>query len=332
MGFYGILSDERILQRRIDIGLDSVKAMQRAFRVLILVILLTAACSPEEPLRSVHLQQQLLSHEVYAPVQATHGCWRLGFDRRLEPKEDVRQVASLARWLQQTTGLPWCIRITPPDKTVSHQLCNGEVDFAVVGMVSYLQAHHRCGAQIIVRGLNSAGEDVYRAAIVVPVHSSITTLADLRGHSFAFGAPNSTQGHLIPRLMLQEAGLTLNDFRLYTFNESHAATAKAVTSGRFDAGALQDTLALKLAERKLVRILAFSEPYPSSGIVAAPNVPAQTIALTQETLIQLDPQGADARALYHWERSEMSRGFVKANDADYQALRELAAAIGLLEP
>lgn len=296
------------------------------------MLLFTAACRAAEPVRSVSLQQQLLAHEVYAPVQMTDVCWRLGFDRRLEPKEDVRQVASLARWLQRTTGLPWCIQITLPGEELIDQLCHGEADFAVMGMVSYLQAHHRCGAQIIVRGLNSAGEDVYRAAIVVPVHSSITTLADLRGRSLAFGAPNATQGHLIPRLMLQEAGLTLNDFRLFTFNESHAATAKAVTSGRFDAGALQDTLAVKLAERNLVRILAFSEPYPSSGIVAAPDVPAQTIALTQEALIQLAPQGADAQALYHWERSEMLRGFVKANDADYQPLRELAVAIGLLEP
>jgi phosphonate transport system substrate-binding protein len=54
--------------------------------------------------------------------------------------------------------------------------------------------------------------------------------------------------------------------------------------------------------------------------------------LTLEALVRLDPQGADAQALYHWERSEMPRGFVKANDADYRALRELAAAIGLLEP
>jgi|UPI0006933D6E phosphonate transport system substrate-binding protein len=313
-------------------GSDPAKAIHCANWALILVLLFTAACTSEEPLRSVRLQQQLLSDEVYAPLQTTHVCWRLGFDRRLEPKEDVRQVASLARWLEQATGLPWCIQITLPGEALIDQLCNGEVDFAVMGMVSYLQAHHRCGAQIIVRGLNSAGEDVYRAAIVVPVHSSITTLADLRGRSFAFGAPNSTQGHLIPRLMLQEAGLTLNDFRIFTFNESHAATAKAVTSGRFDAGALQDTLAIKLAERKLVRILAFSEPYPSSGIVAAPDVPTQTIMLTQEALVRLDPQDADAQALYHWERSEMPHGFVKAHDADYQPLRELAAAIGLLEP
>lgn len=300
--------------------------------LILFAFLLISACSPEQLALSVSLEDRLLVHEVYAPAPTPTACWRLGFDRRLEPKEDVRQVASLARWLQQTTGLPWCVQVTAPGEALLDQLCRGEVDFAVMGTVSYLKAHHRCGAQIVVRGLNSAGEDVYRAAIVVPVHSSITALADLRGRSFAFGAPTSTQGHLIPRLMLQEAGLTLKDFRIFTFNESHAATAKAVTSGRYDAGALQDTLAFSLAERGLVRILAVSEPYPSSGIVAAPDVPPQTVRLAQEALLRLNPQGADAHALYHWERSEMPRGFVRADDGDYQRLRELAAAIGLLEP
>lgn len=45
-----------------------MKAMNRAYWVLILVLLLTAACSSEEPVRSVSLQHQLLSNEVYAPV------------------------------------------------------------------------------------------------------------------------------------------------------------------------------------------------------------------------------------------------------------------------
>ncbi len=311
-----------------------MNALRLTFPLLSLVLVLFAgvACSDETPLRSVSLQQRLLAQEVYAPTPTSPTCWQLGFDRRLEPKEDVRQAASLARWLQRATGLAWCIWITSPGEALIEQLCNGEVDFAIMGTVSYLQAHHRCGAKIVVRGVNSTNEDVYRAAIVVPVHSSIATLSELRGRSFAFGAPNSTQGHLIPRLMLQDAGLTLNDLRIFTFNESHAATAKAVTSGRYDAGALQDTLALNLAERGLVRILALSDPYPSSGIVAAPDAPAQTIALTQNALVRLDPQGADAAALYHWERSEMPRGFVHAEDADYQTLRQLAAAVGLLEP
>ena len=307
--------------------------MSRDARVLLglgLLISLLVACG-ERPM-TVRLTANLLSGEVRPSLSEPAGAWRLGFDRRLEPKEDVRQLASLANWLQRETGLSWRIHVSPRGGNVVDDLCEGRVDFAAVGTVSYLQANHRCGAHILVRGLNVQGEDTYQAAIVVPPDSPLRDIADLRGRSFAFGASNSTQGHLIPRLMLQQAGLTLTDLRAYTYTGSHAATANAVTSGRFDAGGLQDTLARDLADRGLVRILAFSSPYPSSGIVAGPAVPDKTVELVRQTLLTLDPTGADADALYHWERSEMLRGFVIAHDSDYEDLRRIAGYIGLLGP
>lgn len=289
------------------------------------------ACQQETAI-PVRLTQNLLpADSARAPLQNQAG-WVFGFDQRLEPKEDVRINASLLRWLESRTGLTFRLHVTPRGSSVVDELCNGEIHFAIVGTVSYLQAHHRCGARILVRGLNADGEDAYRAAIIVPPGSKLRAIADLRGHTFAFGAPNSTQGHLIPRLMLQQAGLALTDLRAYTYSGSHAATANAVTSGRFDAGGLQDTLARDLAARGLVRILALSDPSPSSGIVAGPEVPAKTVAIIQQALLELDPTGADAEALYHWERSEMPRGFVPARDADYEDLRRIARNIGLLEP
>ncbi|MCA2000319.1 MAG: PhnD/SsuA/transferrin family substrate-binding protein [Chloroflexi bacterium] len=206
------------------------------------------------------------------------------------------------------------------------------MDLAVVGTVSYLQARERCGAHILVRGLNVNKEDTYRAAIVVAVNSPLQALEELKGHSFAFGAVNSTQEHLIPRLMLQQAGVRLEDFSTYTYTGSHAATANAVTSGRVDAGALQDTMAQELTRRGLVRILAFSEPYPSSGLIAAPHVPRQFVEVVRDALLRLNPAGADSAALYDWQRTEMPLGFVAANDDEYEALRQIAAAIGLLNP
>lgn len=294
-------------------------------------LLLLVACS-REPVMSVRLTEDLLPADQVRPPGQADGVWAFGFDRRLEPKEDVRMNASLLSWLEAHTGLTYRLHVTPRDGNVVDDLCNGEVHFAIVGTVSYLQAHHRCGARILVRGLNAEGRDTYRAAMVVLPASKLRDVADLRGHSFAFGAPNSTQGHLIPRLMLQQAGLTLADLRTYTYTGSHAATANAVTSGRFDAGGLQDTLAQDLASRGLVRILALSAPYPSSGIVAGPDVPAKTVTIVQQALLALDPTGADAEVLYHWERSEMPRGFVLARDADYEDLRRIARDIGLLEP
>ncbi len=296
------------------------------------LILLLAACTGSEQPLTVSLEQNLILGEVLVPTPASALAWRIGFDRRLEPKEDVRQIASLANWLQQQTGLSFEVVAPRQGDTVVDEICSGEVDFAAVGTVSYLQAHHRCNAHILVRGLNVRGEDTYRAAIVTPLGSSLEDLAQLRGRSFAFGATNSTQGYLIPRLMLSEAGIGLDDLRAYTFHESHAATANAVASGRYDAGGLQDTLAQDLTDRGLLRILVLSNPFPSSGIIAGPRVPEKTEALVRQALLDLDPVGEDAEALYHWERSEMPRGFALARDADYDELRRVAAAIGLLEP
>ena len=288
-------------------------------------------CAREQPI-TVHLSQNLAKGEIRPPVIEPESGWSIGFDRRLEPKEDVRQIASLAHWLQRRTGFSWRVYVSPRGASIVDDLCKGKADFAAVGTISYLQANHRCGAHILVRGLNTQEQDTYRAAIIVPPDSALNAISDLHGHSFAFGAPNSTQGHLIPRLMLQQAGLSLNDLRAYTYTGSHAATANAVTSGRYDAGGLQDTLALDLARRGLVRILALSAPYPSSGIVAAPTVPTKTAETVRQALLALDPTGVDAGALYHWQRSEMPNGFVRANDEEYADLRRIAREIGLLGP
>lgn len=295
---------------------------------LLLLILLLAACAPR-PHLTLRLDANRRSEAVWIPTPTRGAGWRIGFDPRLEPKEDVRQVASLADWLSHQTGLSFSVYITEQDGSIVDDLCAGKADFAVVGTVSYLKTNDQCGASILVRGRNAEGQDTYRAAIIVPPDSPLQTLTDLRGHSFAFGALNSTQGNLIPRLMLQQAGIQLDDFSAYTYTGSHAATANAVTSGRYQAGALQDTLALDLARRGLVRILALSGPYPSSGVVAGPHVPSQTMEIVRQALLQLDPSAA---ALYQWQRTEMPLGFVTARDDEYEELRRIARLIGLLAP
>lgn len=294
-------------------------------------LLCLSACSPQADLQ-IRLNEHLEQAPLWVPTVSRVNGWNIGYDARLEPKDDVRQVASLAGWLKGQTGEPFGVYIPNPEENIVDSICSGRADFAVVGTVSYLQARQQCGARILVRGLNTEGNDTYRAAIVVAANSSLQTLEELKGHAFAFGAINSTQGHLIPRMMLQQAGLSLEDFATYTYTGSHAATANAVTSGRVDAGALQDTLAGELARRGLVRILAFSEPYPSSGVIVAPDVPQEVAESVRRALLHLYPAGEDASVLYDWQRTEMPQGFVAASDEEYEALRQIAETIGLLRP
>jgi phosphonate transport system substrate-binding protein len=243
----------------------------------------------------------------------------------------VLQIASLITWLREETGITMGVRVTPRGSSVVDDLCAGRVDFAAVGTVSYLQANAQCGARILLRGRNAEGKDSYRSAIVVRPGSTVRALKDLRGQAFAFGAPNSTQGHLIPRLMLEEAGITIHDLSAYAYHDSHAATASAVTSGRYEAGALQDTLARDLEARGLVRIIAFSHPYPSSGIIVAPRTSPEVAQTVRGALLKFDPLGKDAVSVHSWNRTEMAGGFVVARDEDYEGLREIARSIGLLK-
>lgn len=295
------------------------------------LFLLLPSCGPRPDI-AIRLEERLITGVVWPPVQSAETGWKIGFDPRLEPKEDVRQVASLANWLQSKTGLSFSVYLPEHEGNIVSDLCLGKADFAVVGTVSYLQANDLCGASILVRGRNQDGRDTYHAAIIVSPSAPLWNLRDLRGKTFAFGAVNSTQGHLIPRVMLQQVGLTLDDFAAYIYTGSHAATANAVTSGRYDAGALQDTLAKELSQRGLVRILALSEPYPSSGIVVGAHVPRQTVNIVRQALLQLDPTGEDAAVLYQWQRTEMPLGFVPADDDEYDDLRQIARDIGMIKP
>lgn len=262
---------------------------------------------------------------------STPGALYVGFDRRLEPKENVRIYLPLLRYLERKTSLRFKLRLPPTGATVVDDLGNGNVQFAIVGPLTYLQAREQHVVQPLVRGLNEQRRGEYRAAIITRPSSPVHRVADLRQRRLAFGAPTSTQGHLIPKIMLHQAGVPLAELASFEFTGSHVESADAVLSGRCDAAAVQDTLARSLASRGLVRIVAMSDAYPSSGIVFAPRVDPAIIATVRAALLEFDPGGRDAVGLYHWDRSEMPGGFAAAEDRDYDALRSWAFRLGVLE-
>ena len=312
-------------------ALLKIKSYQ-TFIFLILLFVLNA-CTPNESPIKVSLSENLIQGEVNWPsTPENQKAYVIGFDRRLEPKEDVRIYALLLTYLERETGYHFILHITPKDGSLVTEIGEKQVDFAVVGTLTYLQAHEQYAARMLVRGVNAEGESVYRAAIVTRPGSGINSLIDLKGRSFVFGASSSTQGHLIPRMMLAQAGVELTDLRAYDYTGSHAETANYVISGRADAGGMQDTLAQSLAARGLLRILVWSDPFPSSGILVGKHISAEVAEKVLDALLRFDPSGKDQGQLYHWERTEMPRGFTTTNDQDYDYLRNWAEKFALLTP
>ncbi len=101
--------------------------------------------------------------------------------------------------------------------------------------------------------------------------------------------------------------------------------------GQCDAGGVQDTLAQSLASEGLVRIVAYSDYYPSSGISANKDVDPELVEAVKKALLDFDPKGKHASNLVDWDRSEMSNGFIDANNEDCKQLRELAIKYDIIE-
>ena len=71
--------------------------------------------------------------------------------------------------------------------------------------------------------------------------TSVSGLAELKGHSFTFGSNSSTSGYLMPEYFLHKAKLDDGSFRgVPGLSGSHDATIALVTAGSYEAGVLNE--------------------------------------------------------------------------------------------
>lgn len=310
---------------------------------LILVMALTACdssddipvqqVSNQERLSDIELQQKIFhEQEDKNNITATHhrDTYYFGFDLRGSPQEDAAQYLPFLSYLGEATGYQFKLHFTPKNSSTVAELGKNITQFAAMGANGYLRARMKYDAKAIVRGLNLDGKAEYQSVFVVRPGSGISSVSDIKGRSLAFGSENSTQGHLIPRILLTENDISLNDLRSYEYTGSHQNCAEAVVSGKFDVCGMQDKLGKSLASQGMVKILYTSHYYPSSGIVVNKTVPDEVVARVRQALVDFDPQGKHSKNLYNWDRTEMARGFVAANDVDYENLRFWSIKLGFL--
>ncbi len=302
--------------------------------MFLIVNIVGCETSEENSFIVADLNDQLNDKEIAIKRSSFHAtaeeCYSFGFDLRASPQEDARQYLPFLRYLEQATSYCFKLRFTPRNSTIIDELGQNRVQFAALGAVSFLIAEARYQAIPLVRGVNAENQANYRSIFIVAPKSPLQTLQDIKGKRLALGNQSSTQGHLVPRIELQQHGVTLNDLAFYLFTGSHQRCASEVIAGRVDACGLQDTMAERLAEQGLVRILYQSDYYPSSGIAANNTLPDSVIERVKQALLEFDPMGRNALGLHHWERTEMPHGFVAAWHSDYDVLRPWLKRFGLI--
>ena len=298
---------------------------------VVFISILLISCGDKDAVDVSLSTPYTLSDQVNTPQSRVY---TFGFDPRSSPQEDARQYLPFLKYLEKSTGYRFQLRFTHKGDDIVDDIGKGELDFAAIGATSYIHARtvHNYAISPVVRGVNIQGKDKYRSYFVVRPDSDIQHLSQIPGHRFAFGSENSTQGHLIPRIVMQQHGISLAQLSNYQYTGSHINCANTVVAGLADICAMQDTMAEDMAEQGLLRILYQSDYYPSSGIAASTRVDKQVTDKVRLALISFRPQGKHSATLYNWHKTEMPKGFVSAKDEDYQALQQWMLKLGFIKP
>ena len=230
----------------------------------------------------------------------------------------------LARYLAAGLDRPVKVRIGRDYEEHIDEVGRDQVDIAYMGPVSYVRLVQRYGAKPLLARLERSGRATQGGHIVVRNESPLRTLSDLQGHSFAFGAPESTMSSVVPQAVLAEAGIRLGDLRRVMRFRGYSNVALAVLSGQTDAGAVKNEVYedfARLGLRSLTRLPEVSEHL----FVTRADMPPAEIERLRELLLNLAqvPGGLEVLKAIHRDATAL----VPVSDRDYDNLRALLQKI-----
>jgi len=296
---------------------------------LLFILIFISGCTQGETPKKVSLYNRGSEVSKDMDYSSRNILW-FGFDSRLGPKEEVAIYTPFLAYLEKTTGKRFRIKFTERDEDTVKNLGKGETHFAVLGTLNYVIGQNKYGIKYLVSGVNRDGDPKYQSAIFTKPESSIKDIHELKGRCFAFGSHMSTEGHLIPRNMLEHAGVTLKDLGNYIYTGSHISAVRSVLNGECDAGGIQDSLARRLAAEGKIKILKMSEPFPGSVIAYNSRVDSDTVNAVRSALLAFDPAGRHKAMLVDWDKTEMPLGFTEINEQELDKVAGFAREYGLL--
>lgn len=160
------------------------------------------------------------------------------------PSQNAQQVLTSAKPITDYLGKEIGATITPQVPTsyaaVAEGMTSNLVDAAWVGPLDYVIGHEKNGSEPMTKSVRK-GVAGYNAFIVARKGAGISSIKDLKGHSFAFGDVISASSNLYPRYWMKQNGVDPDRDLAKTTNISNqTAIAVAVCNGQVDAGAIYD--------------------------------------------------------------------------------------------
>ncbi|GAB2806097.1 putative selenate ABC transporter substrate-binding protein [Comamonas piscis] len=248
------------------------------------------------------------------------------------PTELQRKFKPLGEYLSQATGMKVVFTPVTDYAAVVESLATKKLDLAWLGGFTYVQAKIRTNGTAIP--IVQRAEDAVFTSKFITADPSIQTLADLKGKTFAFGAPSSTSGSLMPRYFLLQDGLNPEkDFKTVAYSGAHDATVAFVAAGKAEAGVLNTSVWDKLVETKKVdpskvRVFATTPTYFDYNWTVRGDLDPAIIKKLTDAFLALDPANPEHKALMDLQRASK---FIPTKPENYAGTEAAAKSAGLLK-
>jgi phosphate/phosphite/phosphonate ABC transporter binding protein len=247
----------------------------------------------------------------------------------------LQNLEPLAALMTQWTGVPVKAVSYPTVKALLHAIQVDSVDFAMMNTSGYLvltRQHPGKAVPLVNLSMGGAGQTNYGGCLLVTRTTGITSVEQLKAQrvKLALVASSSTSGNLVPRLLLNDAGVAHAEdaFDVY-YAGTHKKVIDDMIEGKTDAGgcgcAEVERARQSLDFDKNIRVIAEFNNIPLGPIVVRSGVSQELASRVRDNLRQLHQQHPEAFARFcqGWTEFAGATHFQPVTDKDYDAFRAM---------
>jgi phosphonate transport system substrate-binding protein len=238
----------------------------------------------------------------------------------------------LASYLSQKMGMRVELRIMAGYENALASITTGELDAAFLGSFTAAAAIRRAGAQPLARPQYPDGTSTYHGLLFTRKDSSIRSVQDMRGRTFAFVDRATTAGWLLPLHYFKEHGIDDSEAWLgeVYYTGTHEDAILDVLNGKADIGAAKNTVFGGLAESEAritseLEILATSPPVPENGLLVCRDV-EDTLRMNLRDVLLAMHQNREGRSAL--DTLGVTK-FIETTEKDYNPVFTYAEEIGI---
>jgi len=251
----------------------------------------------------------------------------MAFVASVESQDLIVSGDELARMLEKRTGYTYKTAVLTSYAAAIEAMGAGKADIVWYPPFSYVLAHEKVGAKVILMTVRS-GSRWYHGYIIVRKDSGINRLEDLKGKRFAYVDPLSTSGAVYPKLLIKEKGFDPESFfSRAIYSGGHDKSVIAVYNKQVDGCAVYGNGDVDARDRVIgtipdikekTKIIAKTDVIPNDTVAVSKDLPPDIVKRVRDALLAISNSDEGRRAVLALYGVD---GLVTAKDSDFDPIR-----------